>query len=141
MFDFNLDRISFWVGFAAGLLFYWFARRLRPFIKDMWAALVSRGQAVRAGLTVGIEQRFRQDMLRLAQVNHLAAPLFSVDEVAIQPRLMAPPPPVAPQSELPPDDVFSLTLPYLPDWPEMAATFKAPTLTLTEALEGGAPTT
>jgi len=44
--DLQLDRLSFWVGFAAGFLFLLLLGRLRPalkgllqFIKGRWAAL------------------------------------------------------------------------------------------------------
>lgn len=92
---------------------------------------------VQTGFSESIELRYRQDIVRLAQDNHIAAPLFSLDEVALPVKLLAPPPRVVPDDELPPDDSFSITIPYMPDWPEMASSYYAPTLKMEEAIAGG----
>ncbi len=135
--SFNIDQFSFWVGFAAGIVSLWMLRLLKPTFKDLGKALGSRVSAVQSGLSESIERRYRQDIVGIAQSKHIAAPLFSLDEVGIPVRLMAPPPRVIPDDELPPDDTFSLVIPYMPDWPEMAATYNTPTMSIEEALEGG----
>jgi HEAT repeat protein len=68
---------------------------------------------------------------------HLAASLFSLDEILQEPRLIAPPAQVEPGVIGIPEDIISQTLPYMPAWPELAAVYGAPTLSLTEALSGG----
>jgi HEAT repeat protein len=136
--DFRLDKLSFWIGFAAGGIVVFLLGRLRPWFNDLKEAFSQRFTDVRAGLSASIELRYRQDVVRLAQESHLAAPLFSLDEIVIQPRFMSPPPYVMPEETLPPDDVYSVTLSYMPEWPELAALYKAPTLTLQDVLSGGA---
>lgn len=134
--QFNIDQFSFWVGFAAGGVTLWMLRLLGPTFRDLWKALMSRASAVQTGISGSIEQRYRQDIVRIAQDNHIASPLFSLDEVSLPVRFLAPPPMVIPEDALPPDDTFSLTIPYMPDWPEMAATYNTPTLSFEQALEG-----
>ncbi len=68
---------------------------------------------------------------------HLAAPLFALDEVLVEPRVLAPPARVEPGSTAGAEDAVTLTLPYMPNWPELAAVYGAPTLTIPEALAGG----
>jgi HEAT repeat protein len=68
---------------------------------------------------------------------HLAAPLFALDEVLQEPRLLAPPARVEPGGPVETEDITALTVPYMPAWPELAAIFNAPTLSLEQALAGG----
>ncbi|MBN2502851.1 MAG: HEAT repeat domain-containing protein [Anaerolineales bacterium] len=136
--DLRIDKISFWLGFLAGGLVIYIATRFRPLFNDLREILKQRAQNLRAGISVGIEQRYRQDVARMALESPIVSSLFSLDEIAFPPRLQAPPPYVVPDQSLPPDDVYSLTIPYIPDWPELAAVYNAPTMTLPEALADGA---
>jgi HEAT repeat protein len=69
---------------------------------------------------------------------HLAASLFSLDEILQEPRLVAPPARVEPGVIGISEDSISQTLPYMPAWPELAAIYRAPTLSIAEAITGGA---
>ncbi len=134
----DLDRNSFWIGFLAGLLFWWFVTIVRPNLGRIWEFLKTQFQNAREGLKAGIGTRLRNDTLQMVQKLHLAAPLFSLDEVRIEPRLLAPKPYVQPGADPVAEDIIGKTLPYLPDWPELAASYGARTLSLAEALTGGA---
>ncbi len=134
----RIDTISFWIGFIAGGMITYLATRFRPLFNDLREIFKQRVQNLRAGISVGIEQRYRQDITRMALESPIVSSLFSLDEIAFPPRLQAPPPYVVPEQNLPPDDVYSLTIPYIPDWPELAAVYNAPTMTLPEALADGA---
>jgi HEAT repeat protein len=68
---------------------------------------------------------------------HLAASLFSLDEILLEPRLIAPPARVEPGVIGIPEDIISQTLPYMPAFPELAAIYRASTLGVAEAVEGG----
>ena len=140
----SVDRTSFWYGFLTGALFLFLFALIRPFLARLWQAFTSRVQDVRASLTTSAETRLRREMILLAQHNHLAAPLFSLDEVVIPPRLLMLPRLLAlprrsePIGESQPGEESSFDLPYLPDWPELAAHYGAEILTLPQALSGGA---
>ncbi len=75
--------------------------------------------------------------LRRAQGLHLAASLFPLDDVLQEPRLISPPARMEPGDPPLTTDVVTLTVPYLPAWPDLAAIYHAPTLTLEQALSGG----
>lgn len=92
----------------------------------------------RKKISLSNEVRLRNDIFRFTQKQHLAASLFSLDEIAIPPKVLTPLIQAQKSIELEPTDSVSLTVPYTPDWPEMAAVYRAPTLTLTDALQGGA---
>ncbi len=132
----NLDNFSFWLGFLAASFFWWIVASLRPFFRQMSANARAKREAARERSAVGVEEHYRQVVLRRAQAMHLASSLFSLDEVALPPLLLAPPPRVEPGVLPPLEDIVSSTVPYLPAWPELASIYKAPVLTLAQALSG-----
>jgi HEAT repeat protein len=134
----HLDRNSFWIGFLAGSLFLWLLNRLRPLLPEMTERLRARLSTAREGITVNPEERYRRDVLRRAQRAHLSAVYFSLDEILVPPRLLAPPPPVEPGVEQHESLIFKDVLPYLFDCPELGSYYHAPTLSLPQALSGGA---
>ena len=90
----------------------------------------------KSNATKAVEENYLQMVLRHAQGMHLAAPLFSLDEILIPPRLLAPLPRVEPGNHLSSEDIVEVAVPYLPTWPELAAIYNSPTLSLSEALSG-----
>ena len=136
--DFKLYPFSLIVGFALGIVFYWLIGRVRPLLDQLRQNMKEQREVAQTRRTSGLEDNFRRLTLRRAQGMHLAAALFSLDEILQEPRLLAPPVQVEPGVTGLQDDVISMTLPYLPMWPEVAAIYRAPTLSLSEALSGGA---
>ncbi len=133
----SLDPLSFALGVVAGILAWVLLGSLRQAFREWRQAWNDRRQQARAQRASNLEEEYRRLVLRRAQGMHLAAPLFALDEILIPPRLIAPPPRVEPGGPLPPDDILTQTLPYLPAWPEVATIYNAPTLTLPQALSGG----
>lgn len=135
---FLLDPFSFVIGFAVGIFFTWLLSRIRPLYAQWRESAKEQREVAQARRTSGLEDNHRRITLRRAQGMHLAASLFSLDEILQEPRLLAPPARVEPGVIGIQEDIISQTLPYMPAFPEIAAVFRAPTLSLTEALEGGA---
>jgi HEAT repeat protein len=134
----NFDRLSFWLGFLAASLFWFLISRLRPALARLRAALQEQSQAAQLERSQVDEIRLANDTLQTIQRWHLAAPMFSLDELLIPPRLICPPLP--PQAYEPPphEDITDWAIPYTPDWPELASYYNAPWLSPAEALQGGA---
>ncbi len=132
-----VQPFSFFVGFFAGIILVFLLSRVRPLLDQLRANLKESRAAARVRGSVTIEDHHRRQVLRLAQGQHLAASLFSLNEILQPVRLVAPPPVIEPGGALPLEDVVSQTVPYMPAWPEMAAAYNAMTLTLPEALSGG----
>ena len=132
---FRIDQFSFWAGFIAGILFAWLLAQASKFVPIVARALRNQIQSLRESLTTGTENRMRQDVLVWAQNQHLAASLFSMDEIAIQPRLLGKPIFLSDDDDS--GSEVTATIPYMPDWPELAAAYGAATITLPVALQGG----
>src|SRR5512136_343029 len=93
---------------------------------------------VRESFGGSTDVRLRNDVYRHAQKQHITANLFSLDEIAIIPKVLTPLIQASQAVELAPTDSVSLIVPYIPDWPEFSAVYRASTMTLVEALQGGA---
>ncbi len=132
-----IDLFSFWLGVAAATVFWWVVNTMRPLLRQVIREAREKREAAQERSTSGVEIAHRRATLRLAQGMHLAAPLFALNEILIPPRLLAPPPRVEPDGPVYAEDTVAETIPYLPAWPELAAVYGAPTLTLPEALSGG----
>jgi len=134
--NFELDRLSFWLGFIAGILLLWLLRRMRPWVIRLIQSLRERYQFSKLGAANITEIRLRNDLLRHTQGLHLAAPLFSLDEISLTPRMLVPPALTDPGVPPPPLDITERIIPYLPDAPELASYYGAPSFTALEALGG-----
>ncbi len=135
--DFALDRLSFWLGFIGGTLFWLLIHRLwkgLPFIRQTVRQIIEVNRRKRMS---GVESALRQDALRRAQRNHLSASLFSLDEIVVEPHLLAPPPQIDPETLITVERYSSRIIPFLPEFPEFASRFGSPRLTLFDALQGG----
>jgi len=132
-----LDPISFGIGFVVGIAFTWLLSRIRPLFTQWRESAREQSEAAKVRRTSGLEDNHRRITLRRAQGMHLAASLFSLDEILQEPRLLAPPARVEPGVISIQEDIISQTLPYMPAFPEIAAVYRAPTLSLADALKGG----
>ncbi len=134
-----IQEFSFWLGVLVATVFWWLVAAFRPafqHILETWREKRAAEKERKARLPSAVEEHYRQATLVRAQGMHLAAPLFALDEILEPPLLLAPPPRVEPGLPPTPEDIVSSTLPYLPAWPELGAVYRAPTLTLAEALSG-----
>jgi HEAT repeat protein len=136
--NFHFDLISFWIGFISALIVWWIISKGRSYWPEIIAPIKKQIEISARKATAGIKERLNQETLRRAQGMHLAAPLFSLDEVFISPRLISPLPQINPNDPYPYEDVIHPILPYLPDWPELAGQLNGPTLGIVQALQGDA---
>ncbi len=136
-FSIALDPLSFFIGFIVASIFWWLVARARPLWNEIQAGLKKQSEETQVRRTSSVEENHRRVTLRRAQGMHLAAPLFALDELLQEPRLLAPPARVEPGGPVETEDITALTVPYMPAWPELSAIFDAPTLSLPQALSGG----
>lgn len=134
----NFDRLSFWLGFLTACVFSWLAVRLWRKFPQVRESLSKRFTSMRAQQAAGLDGILRHEVLKRAQRNHLAGPLFSLDEILITPRLLAPPPQVDPDH---PDPIGSFRppiLPNLPVVPQFSAQYGGESLPLVRVVRSGA---
>ena len=112
MLNFALEPFSFIVGFVAATIFWWLASRARPLWKEIRAGLEEQREAAQARKSNTTEENHRRITLRRAQGMHLAAPLFALDEILQEPRLLLPPPTVIPGVPSQFEDIITQTVPY-----------------------------
>ncbi|WP_299028106.1 HEAT repeat domain-containing protein [uncultured Thermanaerothrix sp.] len=133
-FGLQLDRLSFWIGFLTGTLFWFVLSRLSKEWPAIREGLKQWFKHLRQRQLAGTEFAIRQDALRRAQRSHLSAALFSLDEIVIPPRLLAPPPLPLEEADSRLPYVYEQIFPPLPEWPEFASRYGAPRLTPLQAL-------
>lgn len=134
IFGYAFDYPEFWFGTLIGLLAAILGARLSP-ISDMireW--LQGQVQDVNLRRSSASMDRYRVELTQHAVLQHLARALFSLDEIIVEPRLLAPPLPADPQREDPlPEDTLSV-LPNLPDQNYLSGVYRSPTISLGDAL-------
>jgi HEAT repeat protein len=134
----GIDAFSFWLGFIFSAFIWWVITLLRPPFRQIISSIREKQKQERekAHTFNIVEEHYLQSVLLQVQGMHLAAPIFSLEEIIEQPLLLAPPPRVVPGNPPMEEDIVDATVPYLPAWPELAGVYKAPTVTLPEALSG-----
>jgi hypothetical protein len=133
----RLHSISFWAGFIASTLFWLLLRVLRPALWKFWQFLKTSVQTARQGLLTNTEQRHRIDTIKYVQGLHLSSSIFSLDEVLVTPRLMAPPSIVEPEEPPAYEDLITSNIPFMPEWPELSAVYETNSLGVFDVLKGG----
>ena len=135
---FSIDAISFWVGAAVASAFWVMIGLARPLLKQIYADWQKKREEAAVRGSKNVESYHRENILQKAQGMHLAAPLFSLDEILLVPRLLAPPPQTSiSDDETVNQDQTNLTVPYLPQDSTLSAFYQTETLAIPEALSGG----
>lgn len=134
----QIDMLSFWIGAIVASIFWAIVAALRPSWRNAIEAIKQQREEVKLRASSGIEDVHRKIVYRQTQEMHIAASLFSLDEILVEPRLLAPPAQVEPGMAPHHEEIVEQSLPYLPNWPEMGAFYNAQSLGLAESLEGGA---
>jgi HEAT repeat protein len=132
----EFDLLSLILGAILATVFWWLIQFIRPQWKEFRENLrKNKGKEV-VKTSSGLEDRYRKLVMRQVQAMHLAASLFSLDEIVIPTQLLAPPVRIEPGMTHAEEDVVSQTLPYMPAFPELAASYRASSFSLAQALAG-----
>ncbi|MCE1255597.1 MAG: HEAT repeat domain-containing protein [Anaerolineae bacterium] len=135
---FNFDAISFWLGFFAALLLTFGFSKIKRFFPEIGTSIKETFQQTQSHQKSGIQNYIMQNNLIKVQGLHIANQLFSLNEILIPSRLLAP------TYQKPDDESFAITtlashsLPYLPEASELAAQYNVLSLSPLEALQNGA---
>ncbi len=137
IFGYLFDLPEFITGLLLGMFLLWLILRAMPHISRgiQWL----RAQATRLidSLTSGAIDKYRAELSARAGRMHMARALFSLEQIAVVPRLLAPPFPTDPQqSESIPETCLAV-LPNLPDWTYLSGIYASPSLTIGELLTLG----
>ncbi len=133
-----LGAPAFWLGIIACIIIVFLLARFRNNLPKFFRQARKQVTEVRDSFSNSTDARLRNDVYRYAQKQHITASLFPLDDIAIVPKVLTPLVQSSQSLELAPTDCVSVSVPYIPDWPEFGAVYNASTMTLVEALQGGA---
>jgi HEAT repeat protein len=119
--NWQLDALSFWIGFALAAVLGYALYRVRNRISGFREAMGESYRTAVEALTTTAAQGYRSDLMHWAQTSHLAAHLFALEEILLPPRLIVHPAPADPKS--PPEYDAPALFPFSPDWPQLAEAF------------------
>lgn len=134
----HINNISFWLGFILGIFAWWLISKIqtnRLLLNNPAQKIV---QLFHQRSQSNIEKLYREAILDHTQRNHIASSLFPLDDIVLKPKIIAPRITLEPEVSPFVEDITYQTIPYTLDWPHLSSVFGAPTLTLEEALSGGA---
>lgn len=136
--NFRFDTLSFWLGFLTATLLWWLVQKIRPAVPRLAQRMRHQVEQMRRKSGDRLDDTLRREVLRRAQGLHLASPLFPLDEILVEPLLLAPPPAWVNPGQITPNTIANQVVPYLPDWPEVSASYPVERLRAAEALQNGA---
>lgn len=132
--NFRLEWNSFWLGVLAASLLGWLVRISRPWLVRLRQSFHSQTENIQHDRLLETEIGLRNETLRHAQKMHLAAPLFSLDEIILPARLLSSGLPPHTKDNLLTLDITERVIPDTPDWPQIASYYNWPTISIEAAL-------
>lgn len=133
---FNLPEFLF--GLVVAVIVLFLLIRMSPAFLWVLRVAARRGKNLLDEFRAGAIERYRREMLGRAETMHLARAIFALEEVAVEPRLLVLPPPPDPSQEEAMHESTLAVLPSLPDWCLLSGIYRAPTMSLGQALNANA---
>ena len=130
----RLDQTSFWIGFIAASLLWMIISIFRPTLKQIRQKLRENYKVFKSKTVSLVEEHYCAFVHLQAQRMHLASSLFPLSDLAIEPKLMAPPRRVTPDEPFSHNKPITDVIPYLPSWPELGSLFGSSSISITKAL-------
>ncbi len=132
---FQLERISFLIGFLTASLFWWLFLVSKKWFPDIKNSLRKLQENVRINQTSGVSIAVRKDVIKRGQSNHIGYRICPLQDVLIEPNLLIPPYLNADsEKSLFESEVISL-IPFTPELPLISRNFLLPKIKITEAIQ------
>jgi HEAT repeat protein len=133
-YQFNIPEFIFGLVVAVIVLFLLF--RISPAFLWIVRVIANRAGSLIEQFRAGAVERYRREMMGRAETMHLARAIFALEEIAVEPRLLVQPPPPDPSQEEVVHESTLAVVPSLPDWDLLSAIYRAPTISIGQALNG-----
>ncbi len=132
-----LDPLSFGIGFGSGAGLSWLMWRARRRLATIQESAETQIEGTRRFIGQASDARYVRDLMRTLQRRHIAGSLFDLSDVLLEPRLIAPSPPVTPldAQDIGSRDIFDV-VPRFHDMPQSYAPFNVATLSLEDLGSG-----
>ena len=135
--SFRFEQFSFILGIFAGALLWWIVSKVRGYVPAVKKEVKEQKEVVQIKKQTSINEIYKRELFLYSQKQHLAAQYFPLNEILIEPDLLAPPYVIDPTIPLPPETLTSQIVPYVPDWPEFVSQYPFPRISALEALRNG----
>lgn len=131
----DLNSVLLGIAFAClAVILIWGFRHVFPAMKSTSKVRKKTTQIQHSEI---FTRQYLNELYLYTQRIHLAGSIFPVDDILIEPYLLAPPIQSQPGEFLVSPSIVPQYLPYLPDWPEISSLVHGPKLSLAQALSGG----
>ncbi len=131
--NFQLEKISFFLGFLSATILWIVVSKFKIWIPDIKQYFQKVVKILKAQHTSGIQNAIKNEAYLRAQSNHLAKSLFFLDEIIIEPMLLAQPRTNQEDENVIFESEIASTVPFTPDFPLLSRNFNVPRISITDA--------
>lgn len=136
--NFQLERISFFIGFLSATILWFVISKLKVWIPDIWHFIKKLIKSLKLQHSSGVQNAVITEAYTRAQSNHLAKSLFSLDEIIVEPLLLVQPLTIHEDENITFESAISSTVPFTPDQPHLSRNYIVPRISITEAVQKNA---
>lgn len=132
---FQLERISFLIGFLTATLFWWLFLKSRKWFPEIKKSLQQLRENVRISQTSGLSIAIRKEAIKRAQTSHIAYKICSLQEILIEPYFLIPPILNSEFERSLFDSEVNSLIPFTPELPLIARNYPLPKIKISEAIQ------
>jgi len=131
--NFQLERISFFLGFLSATILWFVISKFKIWVPEIKTYIQKLVKNLKSQHTSGIQNAIKNEAYSRAQSNHLAKSLFFLDEIIIEPLLLAQPRTIQEDENAFFESEIASTVPFTPDFPLLSRNFNVPRISITDA--------
>ncbi|MBI1279344.1 MAG: hypothetical protein GC179_14545 [Anaerolineaceae bacterium] len=127
----GFDAENFGIGLLAGWATAYGVYRARHLISSAIRSVNQQASSAQSYATQSSDSRYINNIVRLAQRNHIASTAANLSDILVEPRFLTSPPLAAPLEDVVTHSIFHV-VPHLPDMPVLQAPYNIHTLSIDE---------
>ncbi len=131
----GFDVENFGLGLLAGWATAYGVYRARHLISGAIQSVNQQASSAQSYATQSSDSRYINNIIRLAQRNHIASSAANLTDILIEPRFLTAPPLAAPLEDLVTHSIFHV-IPHIPDMPVLQTPYNIHTLSIDELSTG-----
>nr|MBA3872756.1 hypothetical protein [Anaerolineae bacterium] len=131
----GFDVENFGLGLLAGWATAYGVYRARHLISSAIQSVNQQASSAQGYATQSSDSRYVNNIIRLAQRNHIATTAANLTDILIEPRFLTAPPLAAPLEDVVTHSIFHV-VPHTPDMPALQAPYNVQTLSIDELSTG-----
>lgn len=136
--NFQLEKISFFLGFISATILWVVIAKLRNWLPDIKHLFFQFIKNQRIQQSSGLQNAIINEAFLRAQSNHIAKSLFPIDDIIIEPMLLSEPLVHMEEDKVIFESEISKIVPYTPDFPHITRNLNIPRLSMIDACQKSA---